>query len=281
MYDITAIKNYIRFLKKEHNLSVTLHINDDSGLAVANELVTFNIHDNSYCAYIKTYPDAWAHCIGKQQKVLKKCASGSFEGVCYAGVKEYVYPILREDKAVGFICVSAYKCPQCDSYINRISDKYAIPKENLNAVYKTLKDDPGKEQIDILIAPLSNMLELAFIKSVVKSDDEMDIIEKVERYLKLHRNRDITSADLCEHFSCSRSHISHQFKTATGKSIREYLTELRLADAKSLLRHSELSVTEIAFSVGFSSSNYFANVFKNEFGMTPGAYRKAEREKRQ
>ena len=97
MYDITAIKNYIRFLKKEHNLSVTLHINDDSGLAVANELVMFNIHDNSYCAYIKTYPDAWAHCIEKQEKVLNKCASGAFEGVCYAGVKEYVYPILRED----------------------------------------------------------------------------------------------------------------------------------------------------------------------------------------
>jgi len=277
MYDITAIKNYIHFLKKEHNLSVTLHLNGDDALAVSNELITFNIHDNSYCAYIKTFPDAWKHCIEKQDKVLQKCAHGSFTGVCYAGVKEFVYPVYKEDKVVGFICVSGYKCPECESYMERVSKKYSVPKENLKAAYKSLKADIPKSTVDTLIAPLCNMLELAFIKTVTKTNENMGIIEQVERYLKLNRTQNISSDDLCKHLACSRSHISHQFKNQTGKSIREYLTYLRLEDAKSLLFHSELTVTEIAFSVGFGSSNYFTNVFKKEMGMSPGEYRKKKR----
>ncbi|MBQ6998351.1 MAG: helix-turn-helix domain-containing protein [Clostridia bacterium] len=258
-------------------MSVTLHLDGDDALAVSNELITFNIHDNSYCAYIKTFSEAWKHCIQKQDKVKQKCACGSYSGVCYAGVKEFVYPVCKEDKVVGFICVSGYKCADYDSYISRVSQKYSIPKENLKAAYKSLKTDIPKSMIDTLIAPLCNMLELAFIKTVTKTNEDMSIIEKVERYLKLNRTHNISSYDLCNYLSCSRSHISHQFKTQTGKSIREYLTELRLEDAKSLLKHSELTVTEIAFSVGFGSSNYFTNVFKKEMGMSPGEYRKQKR----
>ena len=62
--------------------------------------------------------------------------------------------------------------------------------------------------------------------------------------------------------------------SATGKGFREYLTELRLTDAASLLRYSELSVTEIAYSVGFCESNYFSNVFKKQYGISPKDYRK-------
>lgn len=277
MYDITAIKNYIHFLKREYNLSITLHMSDDDNLAISNELITFNIHDNSYCAYIKTFPEAWEHCIAKQANVMEKCVHGSFEGVCYAGVREFVYPILKDEKPVGFICVSGYKCDNCDSYMKRVSDKYSIPKANLKAAYKTLKADMSKEKVDTLVSPLCNMLELAYIKTVTKSNEEMDIIEKVERFLKINRTQNITSEDLCEYLACSRSHISHQFKTQTGMSIREYLTHLRIEDAKSLLLHSDLTVTEIAFSVGFGSSNYFTNVFKKESGMSPGTYRKQAR----
>ncbi len=277
MHDITAIKNYIHFLKREHNLSVTLHLNGDDALAVSNELITFNIHDNSYCAYIKTFPDAWKHCIEKQECVKQKCTYGSFCGVCYAGVKEIVYPVCKEGKIVGFICVSGYRSDESESYINRVSKKYSIPKENLSAAYKSLKPDVPKSFVDTLVAPLCDMLELAFIKTVAKTNENMNIIEKVERYLKLNRTQNISSDDLCKHLACSRSHISHQFKNHTGKSIREYLTDLRLEDAKSLLIHSELTVTEIALSVGFGSSNYFTNVFKKEMNMSPGEYRKQKR----
>lgn len=133
-------------------------------------------------------------------------------------------------------------------------------------------DKLNKDKIDELIAPLCDSLGIAHAKE--EADSNMNLIDQVKRYLEIHRSQDITSEDICRHIGCSRSLISHQFKAATGTSIREYLTSLRLQDAKKLLENSDLTVTEIAFTVGFGSSNYFTNVFKKEFGMAPGIYKK-------
>lgn len=138
------------------------------------------------------------------------------------------------------------------------------------------KNNITKEQINELIAPLCNMLDLSYESEI--SDDSSDITNEVKKYLEQHRAKNITSDDICKALACSRSHISHQFKTQTGMSIREYLTKLRINDAKHLLKYSELTVTEIAFTTGFSSSNYFTNVFKKELGMSPGTYRKYARQ---
>ena len=85
----------------------------------------------------------------------------------------------------------------------------------------------------------------------------------------------LTIEDVCKRYSCSRSHISHCFKKQTGYTFREYLTNVRLENAKSLLQYSGLTITEIAFSVGFNDSNYFSNVFKAQMGISPMKYRKS------
>ncbi len=273
MNDITIIKNYILFLKTCHNLSVTLHPIKPEMLISFSELISFNIHDNSYCVYIKTHSDTYMHCIQTQKKVLDKCTS-PYEGVCYAGVKEFVYPIFDGKEFIGFISVSGYKCDDYKSYIKRISNKYSLNFDILENIYSSLKTPPPKENIDTLILPLCNLLELAYIKRTQNFNVNETLTQKITRYLKLHHNENITSKDICREFSCSRSYVSTEFNKNIGMGIREYINNLRIEDAKLLLKSSNLSVTEIAFSVGFSDSNYFSNVFKNIVGMSPMKFRK-------
>ncbi|MBR2466907.1 MAG: helix-turn-helix domain-containing protein [Clostridia bacterium] len=275
MYDVTHIKNYILYLKNKCGLSVTLHPHGAEKLIIPSELMTFNIHDNSYCVYVKTFPEAQAHCIEKQCKIREKCRGGSFVGTCYAGVREYVYPIIKKGDVCGFISVSAYKTENADSYIKKTSERFGIPKGELSLAYASLNEKmPPKEEIDALVLPLSDMLELAYIKSEGDADASDELVGRVERYVKKNHTRNITLDDVCLEFSCSRSSISHLFKKRTGKSFREYLTDIRIEDAKTLLSYSGLSVTEIALSVGFSDSNYFSGVFKSSTGVTPMAYRR-------
>ena len=120
------------------------------------------------------------------------------------------------------------------------------------------------------------MLELAYLNS--KEELKEGFMDRIVRYIRRYHKENITIDRLCEHFCCSRSKISHAFKAYFGKSFREYLTDLRLADAEGLLRYSELSVTEIAYSVGFCDSNYFSGVFKRRYGIAPTEYRKMKRE---
>ena len=72
--------------------------------------------------------------------------------------------------------------------------------------------------------------------------------------------------------------MSLLFNREMGKSIREYINELRIRDAKVLLKTTNLTVTDIAFTVGFNSSNYFAELFKKKEGLSPLQYKKASRQ---
>ena len=275
MYNVENIKNYILFLKGECGLYVTLHPLGNESVITSSELITFNIHDNPYCVFVKSFDGVWQHCIERQCKICEKCKEGSFCGSCFAGVWEFVYPIKRGDELLGFISVSGYKSDKAESYLSRVAKKYNIPREKLAVAYSSLKcDTPKKEWVDTLILPLCNMLELAYIKAEAEVIADNDPIEDVLRYIKRNHTQKIALEDVCKHFGYSRSYISHVFKKRVGQSFREYLTELRIEDAKSLLKHSNLSVTEIALSVGFSDSTYFSNIFKTKIGISPSGYRK-------
>ncbi|NUL60739.1 helix-turn-helix transcriptional regulator [Brevibacterium luteolum] len=75
----------------------------------------------------------------------------------------------------------------------------------------------------------------------------------------------------------SAGHLSRRFKAAFGESVYSYLMTRRIERAMALLRHSELSVTDVCMSVGFSSLGTFSTRFTELVGVSPTAYRKASK----
>lgn len=278
MQDITAIKNYILYLKRTHHLSITLHPLRFTPIFASSELLAFNIHTTPHCIYLKTCKGAHEHCVERQSRILERVKGGAYIGTCYAGVREFVYPITDGEETLGFISVSGYQTPGAESYLKRTSERFGIPLYELRESYSSLEADmPHKEEMDAILMPLCDMIELAHRKEKEgASIGETSLPMRVVRYIKRHHNRDITSKEICEHFSCSRSFMSTEFNRHTGMSLREYINLLRVEDAKILLHYSHLNVTQIAFCVGFSDSNYFSSVFRRVTGISPLAYRKAQ-----
>ncbi len=239
-----------------------------------DDLISFNFHENSYCACIKRDPKANRHCIDCQSKVLVRCKNGPFNGTCHAGVRERVYPITDGTEVTGFISVSGYRTENPETYLEKLSKAYGFSEEELAESYGSLSPQfPTDAELDTLLLPLCRMLELACLKDS-RAETDPSLVQQAIRYIRQNRNQSITSRDICRHLSCSRSVMSTQFNKVTGKSIREYLNELRIADAKNLLIETNLNVSEIAFSVGFSNSNYFSGRFKEHVGIAPLKYRK-------
>ena len=85
----------------------------------------------------------------------------------------------------------------------------------------------------------------------------------------------ISVTELAEASGLSEGHFRQRFHQEMGITPSDFIARRRVESAKSLLRSSELSITDIAFQLGFQSSPYFAAVFKKLTGQTPSQFREA------
>jgi len=97
-------------------------------------------------------------------------------------------------------------------------------------------------------------------------------VEQAMRWLELQYAQPISIEQLSKSLGYHRTHLSKMFKEAIGLSPMQFLMQIRLERAKSLLG-SQWSVEQVASSVGFSDALYFSKQFRKRFGMSPTEYR--------
>ena len=117
--------------------------------------------------------------------------------------------------------------------------------------------------------------EAATLVAFLKKEQNSSYIERVKTKLKTDYARAVNLNTVAEDMKLNPFYLSRLFKESEGISFTEYLTNLRLVKAKTLLKESDLSIKEIGLKVGYDRSNYFIRVFKRNTGFTPGEYRHA------
>ena len=80
--------------------------------------------------------------------------------------------------------------------------------------------------------------------------------------------------DYAREQSLHPNYLSNVIKSKTGKSISTWITDKTIAEAKSLLKNSSNSISQIAYQLGFAESTNFSNYFKKHTGLSPVLYRK-------
>ena len=92
-------------------------------------------------------------------------------------------------------------------------------------------------------------------------------------YIVKHFARDLTLGEIAWHVGKGEEHLARQFKRRTGQSVFDYVREVRIAHAKTLLSAPALTLTEIAGRCGFHSLSFFSRTFRACTGMPPSRYR--------
>ena len=106
-----------------------------------------------------------------------------------------------------------------------------------------------------------------------------ELMIDAQHWLQTHAVDPVDFSQLAQQFSMSQRTLNRRFKLATGMSPGRYVQYLRLEQARDLLRDSNLSITEIATSVGYPDIGYFSTLFREHMAQSPTAYRKSVRGK--
>lgn len=102
------------------------------------------------------------------------------------------------------------------------------------------------------------------------------IIRTAKNYIDENYDKKISLEDVARHAYISPNYLSSLFKKEMGINFIEYVTEIRLREAKKLLEDMKYSVVEVAQMVGYKDVGHFCNVFLKKYGVSPTAYRKKQ-----
>lgn len=150
-------------------------------------------------------------------------------------------------------------------------------KDDLKTAIKMRAIDYIEKPVDIAALNDALLRAISILKEnrrEYRSKTYSRAIEDVMQYILQNFHEDLTIEFLASQVYLSTNYLSSRFKAETGKTINQYITGLRLEQAKVLLKESAKSVAEIAAAVGYSDERYFSKLFAREVGMTPTQFRR-------
>ncbi len=108
----------------------------------------------------------------------------------------------------------------------------------------------------------------------ISNQEDQNSLERVRAYVREHFTEELNPAQMAALAGYSKSHFQRMFHKAFGETLRDYIRRIRMeTSACRLITAGDVSVTDIAYACGFSSSQAFARAFKAHYGIPPGQLR--------
>ena len=150
-----------------------------------------------------------------------------------------------------------------------------------NILREMEQKNPGYEDVcqaymEILIIRLMRTIALA-VPAEPQTVSTNRQCAAVRRYIDLHFKEPLTLEQLAEEGHMNKFYLSHAFKKEYGLSPINYMISKRIDESKYLLAETDLSMSQIAQLLGFSSLSYFSQVFHRTQDITPKEYRQSQR----
>jgi AraC family transcriptional regulator len=164
-------------------------------------------------------------------------------------------------------------CDRCILVIKEQLEKAGIGYNSVSLGEVLLNNEPTPEQLDNLNR---NLTAIGF---ELLDDKKEKLVEKIKNIIiaLIHRNEDGNnkklSAILEERLQLDYHYLSNLFSSTEGLTIEKYTIRQRIERVKELLTYKELSLSEIADQMEYSSVQHLSQQFKKETGLTPTQFR--------
>lgn len=219
----------------------------------------------------------------------------------YTGNSKYYYPFTFEKQILNYVdaCSKEALINSLSDFFNDIKENKKLTYDNVILIINQLLGSTIKYLLDLNIS-VSDIFGNDF--NIYNQFTEMETLDEVSLWLAkiylriieycekpkadnkthitnilnyIHKNykKDIDINMLAEHVGLSYSHVRKIFNDETGENIVNYINNLRIEEAQRLLRQTNMTINEIALSLGYNNNQSFNRFFKKYVGITPGEYR--------
>lgn len=164
-------------------------------------------------------------------------------------------------------------CSRCKMAVKAELEKAGLHPVTVELGEIEIKEEPTPEILQELNNSLKN------IGFEIIDDRKSRMIEKIKNVIieLIHHSDENISVNLSEYISqklhYDYSYLSNLFSEVEGITIEKYFIGQRIEKVKELLKYDELTLSEIAFRLGYSSVAYLSNQFKKQTGLTPSFYK--------
>lgn len=128
------------------------------------------------------------------------------------------------------------------------------------------------EQLLILLSRREESSPTKRISSSIKVRSDHELVNRIIAFMEENTYGNLTFADVCRFSAQSATNLKTIFKSVTGVGVMSYYRNLKIEEAKRMLREGDGNITQIADRLGYTSVHYFSRYFKRVTGMTPSEY---------
>ncbi|HKJ33377.1 MAG TPA: helix-turn-helix domain-containing protein [Balneolales bacterium] len=239
---------------------------------------------NPFCTYLKKNHANCHICQSMQKKLTEDGFVNTNSDICFAGLHESAVPLQVGNEIIGFlqtgqVFLDEDRENKLDHLANNLS-KFGIDVEKepeMEELYldtKVLSTKHFNAIIKLLEVFAQHLSTILNEKVIQQNEEEPPRIKKAKRYIQENIDQDLSLGDVASSVNWSAYYFSRMFKKATGINFVDYLSRVRIEQAKHMLLNPHLNVSEIAYEVGFQSITHFNRVFRKLTGESPSDFRR-------
>lgn len=188
------------------------------------------------------------------------------------------YPLTKKIKQYGFFSYSANEALHlAEEEKETIISIFRMIENELNSRIDDFSQDVVISQIELLLNFANRFYKRQFITRKAVSND---LLQKLEELLDNYFNNEVslrlgvpTVAYLAEHLNLSPSYLSDMLRSLTGQNAQQHIHGKLIEKAKEILSTTNLSISEIAYALGFEYSQSFSKLFKSKTNLSPLTFR--------
>lgn len=241
--------------------------------------VHFTLRGISFCREVHRSERCHALCKQSDQTALERVRDTKqpYINRCPFGLFEAVYPILEQERLLGYLLISPALCKDQDVRIHCVEEVLLHnPEANPEMLLSTVEEIPiyTKEELDAICHTVSLFAEHIASNHLI-AGTERPLGELIKQYVRKNLGSKITLSDMSQNLHCSTVTLTETFRREYGITIMKYVLQKRMKLAQGMLAdpNCPMTVTEIADRCGFPDVEYFSKKFKETHGVPPTVWR--------